>query len=822
MSEAIEYEFAEIDSKEEIVVHLGRLSGQLNLQELAELLHIPMVQILMNMNLEANWEIQREMYKMVRARLKELPPKGPGDEAIPLPDDNELEFGEPTEWMLRAYYAWSPHASGEGDAIFWDLPPLDLYLPRSPYMDQQLKMLYTENNRHERALRVVRVESLLGAITPLRPAVEKLEAAIERKFEKIGEGKSYPEVFGGISMLRTILDLQARHWAAEEVAGKITTQDLATHEERLLEINATVGELEDATWRQFEAEYIAPERRAADALLDLLDARSGDFGIHNVIEMAFTRPVEVIAREIDEVVTLTFRACNALARSTRVSRFVEEHVIDILDAEGRELQPAAEIILRTHGGQAGQDAVDEWNNVVAALRLGATRGDEDGRRASPLRVMGMQIRGYRLGLSATSAVLEQGVVAQVMTYITHGYAKQGFGRSAMQSATRGFALLLLRGLANSAVQHRAQEKELFVIGGERLSKIVSKLKAIDVAATKRAGDLAQGLEVSSSGVFWAQQGNELKKLQVRPVPRTAVGAVTRGVVSGAALMFAFVPLFDDDEVRADEYCAMASSLVSMGEHVGRALEFVVKGGAPKGLAWSVFKGPDALTNFDRTMKLFASVAAGISVFTGAFRAYNAGAKGDYGQMAIELAGGAGNLGVAFGQALMGPLQRRWVVKAGTETVKSAAALAAEAASLSVLRLGAVLNVAGVAIGIGAFLAQIVYDEWIDVGCESVMNSTLVAIERMPRASRLRDQFDYIRAALARNNDSMSALRKADGKIRFNGKSNDDAWRGYPTYWKAAKLGFSEGAVAKLFDADMADVGATLAGFYSEAHGGAAE
>lgn len=802
MADAIDYQFARIDSKEEIIVYLSRLSISMSLKELADVLHMPMLQIILSLNREHNKEFERAMYRMVRERMYH--PESPGPPLVDMLEDGDPALKLRTEKLVELYYAYSAYDEGEsGDATFWNLPGLDLYLPRSAHVDGQLKMLYARGTKHDRIFVVERLESVVAGIAPLRIAVARLEAAIDARMQKLAEPNAYGQLAGGVSMLRATLDLQRRHWEAEQRGGRITDEELETHEGRLGEVAGAIEELEDAAWRKFDADHIALERQTADAVLDLLDTKRtahGSLAVQLAIEMAFERPKEIVRAEVDAIIALTMRACNALARSERAPRFTREHVIDMLDEEGRTLEPTAAALLEANKSQIGADTASQWEQVMTTLRSGV---EGEPAKPSALRSVQRGVRMYRLGLSATSAILEQGVVAQVMTYLARGYAKGEAAASPMRAAGRGFAILLLRGLANNAVQHRAATGELFVLGSPRLTAILSTLNEIDVAAARRADFLRDGVEVIASQGFWANQGNRLKALQVRPVPRTPVGASFRVVVSAAAFAIAVAPLFGDrelGELRGDEWYSMVSASLNLGEHVGRALEFSTKGAPPR-LSWKVLGEKESeLTRFDRTMKQLSSLAAAMGFVANAYRVVGAVEKGDYGQMLIEAAGGAGNLGVAFGQALMGPWQRVWT--------------SGSAASLNALRLGALLNAAGVAVGIAAFIAQVVYDEWIDVGCGSVLRSTVATIAQMPCAADLEDQLAHVRETISRIDDSLCPLRKASGKIRYHGESTDAAWSGTPTFWKAAKLGFSQAAVEKLFDADASEVGPVLSAFYA--------
>ena len=99
------------------------------------------------------------------------------------------------------------------------------------------------------------------------------------------------------------------------------------------------------------------------------------------------------------------------------------------------------------------------------------------------------------------------------------------------------------------------------------------------------------------------------------------------------------------------------------------------------------------------------------------------------------------------------------------------------------------------------------DRWVALATEHG-TPAVDSIAAMPRAHGLASDIAALRRAAADNTGCMSALRRAVGK------PTDDPMRGIPTFWKAAKLGFSDRAVQLLFDADAADVSVCLQGFYN--------
>jgi len=792
MPELHEYPFAEIDSKEEIVVHLGRLSEPMTLPRLAELLQIPGSVILLHSMLAENEMFAREMYMTVREHYKDVPLDVDG-EPTPMPELVDLGSQHPTPLMMAAYHQYR----GEGQPDLWELPPRDLYLPLLPSLKSQLRMIYGKGTARDRIVDVERVEDvMIDAIRVFEHAIEKLERAIGLKFaEKIGGGESFAEVFGGVSMLRKTLELQRGHWRAEARRGKVSHEEKLGYDAGLANIETAIDNLETYLMGRFEAEFIVRERLAAEELLDMLSADQGNPSVLLAIEIAFTRPGEMQCAAADRVVALTHRACNALARSAKVDRFCIEHVVDILDVAGDKLSPQADAILRRDGGALGLEAIEQWEEAIADLRAGA-----GGRaRSSVLRFAPMGVRAYRLGLSTVSAMLEQGVVAQVMTFLMRG---RSGGNPAVERAAavgRSFAIIVLRSLANDAVQHRAAAGELFVAGGARLSRILTTLRDIDVDVARRVAEAVPGAKKTAqeAATFWAAQGRKLNQLQVRPVPRSAAGASVRVAVSAAAFGLALWSLFDGDELRVDEYFGFASAAVSLGEHGGRLLEFVYKGAPPR-MTWVA--GDNPLQSFDRSVKQLASIGALLGVPANGVRFLVAYRKCNTWQMMIELAGGAGNVAVGVGQAMMGPLQ---VIKGvGLEAEEILAK------QFVLARYGALTNAFGVALGIAVFLGQLYYDIFVDVGTWSVMMQMLDRLEGMPRARALEYHLANTREMISDFSECLTPLRP------IAGHDSDDPHRDPPTYWKAAKLGYSERTIAKLFDVGMPTVATHLAPFFA--------
>jgi hypothetical protein len=806
----IEFEFATILSRDELVVHLGRLVDPMTLGQLADLFTLPCTFILLSLELEPNREIQLRMYEDVRsiyspgtsddydifldldeqgsdgARTRDEPPEG-----AKLPPSTGLRRDELTAHLLDAYHASGGNAGEAGWR--WELPPMDLVFTLTPHLTRLLKAIHATGPQRAGIDAIVRVDRHVPIVERLEDAVAKLDRAARVRQQVVGHGRSASEAVAAVTMIRSALNLQARHWAAEYDAGRITVGLLESHLESLALIDRNVAAVSDEVTRRRIEEIEAEEGPAADALLDLIHPTRGDKDLARLIELVFTTPELFERAEVERVFTACLNALTSLAKSVRYERLVDEHVVDLLVHGAEVLTRDASFELRPLDPATRAMVEEGFEEAITALRTGAEAEHPERRsrtEESCLRWMGRGVRGYRLGLSAVSSILEEGVVAKVFCLL---YAGFGTGSARVTRASQGFAVLLLRGLANNAVAYRHTiEGQGFVMGAPLLRKVLSEIQAIgsDVAERVRDGKRAD----------WDRMGKRLKDLQVRPVPRSASGARLRRNVSIAAVLFALAPALDD--LTLDETLVLGASLVNLAEHSLRLGEI-----ASGGNVSTFFSPPDALhpatkfepvkrkllspvkgtthpgsgssdnryARFDRGMKILAGLAAGLGAGASAVRL--ASGRLDATDSWLELFLGLSNLSVAVGQVMMGPLAGSF---GGT------------------LFWGAFLNMTGVAVGIAVFLAQIYVDVAFNDGMLPVVRELLRQLEKMPATHECRDLFDDLFWLFDQRHTAFSTLGGADDEQQ--GQRTDAVWSGRPTWWRAAKMGFSPHMIAVMFDA----------------------
>lgn len=762
MSKRIEYKFAEIDSKEEIVVHLGNLQDEMSLAELAELLAMPQSQILVHMAQARNWHIARELYKTVREKVTDPETGATLPEGLPI--EAELEFQEVTEQLLVIYNHWGP-----GVTWNWPLPKQDLYLPLFPYLIDQLKLLYMKGPRADRIYSVRRADTA-APVEDYRLAVERLETAMHRRAAKLWTG--YAELFAGLGLVRSAVDMQQQHWAAELEFGGVSETSFAANKASVDRLSDALADLETQAAEEFDHEVFAEERAAADDLLHMLSATGPTKPLHVVIEAAFTARETLLPEYLDPLVDYTFRACNALARSCEAERFTREHVGDILLEAGRDLTPAAKEILERDGGRLGKDVIAEWNTTIHALRQGLECSK---RPVSVLRWVQRGVRTYRLGLSSVSSILEQGVVAQVMVAL-----RKGFGADATATkVTRGFSQLILRSLANNAVQHREQKGQLLLAKGDRLSTI---LKTLDEMQDDVSNFLKTEHTRAEVRKFWVQKGDALKKLQVRPMPRSGGGAAFRSGISLVALFMIVEPVVEAGGIHGDwrkqsaAWAGIVSGSLSLTEHGSRTMEF----------AWTGFQrlGEEQIKSFDRWMKYLSGLAALAGAVGNGFRGWMAAERGKSADVFFESAAGLANLAVALGQGLM---------------TRSASAWA--------LRVGALLNVGGIAVGIALFAVQIIYERATNLGLRPVLLSLVDTLVELRRSSPLESGLMKFRELAEEGDTALCTLPEVSG-----GPYSLDA---RPTYWAAARAGFSKEAIALMFGASAHEIRTHVGAFFED-------
>jgi hypothetical protein len=759
MAKRIEYKFAEIDSKEEIVVHLGNLRDEISLAELAELLAMPQSQILVHMAQARNWHIARELYKTVREKVTD--PETGATLPDGLPIEAELEFQEVTEQLLVIYNHWGP-----GVTWNWPLPKEDLYLPLFPYLIDQLKLLYMKGPRANRIYGIRRADTA-APVEDYRLAVERLESAMSRRAASVWTG--YAELFAGLGLARSAVTMQQQHWSAEREFGAITESSFEVKKASLDRLSDALGDVEEAAADEFDREAFTEERNAALDLLRMLRATGPMKPLHVVIEAAFTARETLMPEYLDPIVDYTFRACNALARSCEAEQFTHEHVGDILLEAGKNLTPQAKEILEREGGRLGAEVVAEWDATILALRQGLECSE---RPISPLRWVQRGVRTYRLGLSSVSSILEQGVVAQVMVAL-----RKGFGMNAtVTKVNRGISYLILRSLANSAVQHREKEGELFLAKGERLSKILKTIEAMeDEVSTFLKGNHT----FKEAGAFWQAKGAQLKSLQVRPVPRSGAGAAFRSGVSFVAFVLVLEPVLKDpspsSKAQVAAWCGLVGGALAVTEHGLRAMEFAYARVPP--LKLFLVNGTKDFGAFDRWMKVLSGAAALAGAVGNGLRALSASERGKGAEVFFETGAGVANFSVAVGQfamAIGSAIEKgKWARWAGV-----------------CLRLGAVANVAGVAIGLALFAAQLVYDHLTNVGMRPVLLSLIDTLMGLPRAEPLTDRLMALRRIAEDSNTALTELESIPGGPFSSGAR--------PTFWTAATSGFSMDAIVLMF------------------------
>jgi hypothetical protein len=757
----IVYEFAEIDSREEIVVHLGNLAepDDLTLLWLSDLLEMPTRQIVECLALDNNIAVARTLYTSLCDWLEWTIPAGflPGvHDDIHLPTSSSIDDDDELCQHLMMLFNAVGHQPEQ-----WVLPRRDLYLPLSVDLLHQLAMLYQTGPSPKKIVRIGRVEEAAGDLDVFEHYVKQLERAIEAKFAGLGEGGSHAEVFAGIQLTETVLDLQRRHWKAEKARGMIDDAECQARLAGLDPLESDLRKLGDDVWEDFSKEYIEKEREFADKLLDLLDPSKGPPALHRAIELTCTNRQGLAPRLLDRVFELTERACNALARSDRADRFVREHVIDIFEEMGRELSPAAKEMLEG-AGHLGEDTIEKWSDAIAIARAGL--GDHN-PGTSPVRYLGYAVRAYRTGLSALNSLLEHGVVAQVFTSMGLG---SGGHAEFVSSSGRLFALMLLRSLANSAVQHRHKGNDLFVAGAPQFKKILDTLSEIDDEMAKSRID---GKAIGRQ--FWTDQGAKIRQLQVRTLPRSFEGATVRTAVS---LMALFLSIGSNERDTGAYWTSIVSATISVGEHVARTWEFLHVFPQDSAAAEKV------VLRLDRTVRVLSGFAGILSGVAAGFRMRNAWRRGRTGLAIIEGASMASSFACGVASFMM-LSKGAWM-----------------------LRVGAILNAWGVGIGTAAFIALIVYDHYVDVGTRPVFRSLLRTLRELDKMKSRRAQMDAILERVDEVENSLSAFREVAGD------RNDAPTRGAPTVWKTAKLGFSLPAIVKMFDSGPVFVETALVGF----------
>jgi len=225
MNSQIIYDFAEIDSEHELVVHLGLLDDVISVWDLANVMNVPAAQIVFALGLASNDSAARHVYRNLRETLDGFLPGGigplPPDEGVALPPEEDLGFGEVDPWLRLIMTQY-----GGGDSTWnWHLPAEGLYLPLTPVMLKSLQ-------RFTAASQDYGVPHALGAaltdpeaLERLRSNVVRLERAIAAKYDAIEHGTTSASFLAGIDLAAMLVRFQDRHWWSEARKGNISAEE---------------------------------------------------------------------------------------------------------------------------------------------------------------------------------------------------------------------------------------------------------------------------------------------------------------------------------------------------------------------------------------------------------------------------------------------------------------------------------------------------------------------------------------------------------------------------------------------------------------------
>lgn len=214
---------------------------------------------------------------------------------------------------------------------------------------------------------------------------------------------------------------------------------------------------------------------------------------------------------------------------------------------------------------------------------------------------------------------------------------------------------------------------------------------------------------------------------------------------------------------------LTSSAINMAEHSWRAQEFII-GAVPKVTSSS---GTEVI-KFDQWVKFMSGAASLISGIGSLVRAGTLRKKGMTFAASLEHANAVAAFAVGMAQVLMCfPSRGSWLIYA--------------------VRMGAMLNVWGVALAVATLLVRIVFGDDSSKGVEPVLRSVLEHLRTLAPSEALRAR---VKDALA----AQDACRWFSILREFPGTHGDVVGSGSPTFWQAAKVGLPQEAICQLFGA----------------------
>lgn len=448
-------EFATVDSDKELVVHGANIASHEDFQWLAETLGVyPSDEMLAILWLPNNETLVLVLFSQLHSKYDGMIPgeileinentipetvrRGP-PEAMP-----DAGFIDPdtARWALFALHARGESIGG------WTLPKRDIWLPMTPSILSHLQHLVGRGPSKNRCVDVVVPRFPSETMNKLA----ELVAALERHLRLLEEERgAWATRRLSLEYAHRLIDLEVWDWSN-------TSFHIANRAERLQRLSELTTAMDnlDAAANEASPAIDAEHGAAVELLAFLKPGSKAAREIEDVLDVLAVQPHAFRSEQVDDVFEFLERSFSVLSSSSVAERFVQEHLISLIQAAAESLPPELEQEFTEGYGDNWKPLWQvDWRDSVNALWSKGGVADP-----SPYaKVVALQ-KYYKAGLFVIQAALSHATLPILLARLSD-YAKT---EEALRPLAHSLLSCLLRGLLASGAIHRGAPGQVLFAG----------------------------------------------------------------------------------------------------------------------------------------------------------------------------------------------------------------------------------------------------------------------------------------------------------------------------------------------------------------------
>jgi hypothetical protein len=554
-------EFATIANDRELVVHLDQVlkfhekAAQLDFFWLTTTLGIEPDEIYGAFWLEGNERFVDRLYRQVYEQnggtisVGEIDPSTIGMKrkavAMKRPDDITAHNDRMHQLSL---------ATGDTVWYTWNLPAGDLYLPLEDVGLQHLVGTSKQTGRKAKCYEfmvafpapVEMVDEIEAHTEALAKAIRETEARRTREMSRVY----------ALHKLRSLLDLQVRHWEAKGVLDNVMEANA------LRDLDDEVRKVVDASLDRLGE--LTGQNAAADALLAYFDPAEKGATLEECLTTIANHEHAYVPDFVERLNDVLTDAVQVLGQSSRAMDFMRDHWMPLFeDACEHEPRLAKTIVDEIGDAELQSFWSGGWRDDVVMLRQALGRP----KAGSALTPIVRWTQSAKVGLGLVSAAVSDAWVARLLRHFETAARAKG-----LSATPRFLARAMLRYLACQAVAHTAANNPSLGSKGT-LRGLLTRIR--DSASFDAKAWHAAGYELNKDFGFSGRF-------------RRAAPGIGLNLIAAQAMLF--YALDADDEVlwiRCVSFAGGLSSAASASAALAEALEVLKNGGHVSGLATSL-------------------------------------------------------------------------------------------------------------------------------------------------------------------------------------------------------------------------------------------